>query len=129
MIRNNVLRYLLGIVLAGMAGLSFCLSILPVALEIVGAGSQIQLAAVLSRLAPFSALLWAAGGYAVARAGFLKAGMVIMVVVGVATGLLLVGRGLAADPRWLTAGALAGLVYGLVGGMILGRVLSRVEAE
>ena len=124
MIKNKLLRYLLGFLLGGLAGLSFCLSILPVALQLVGAGDQTYAVRALTTYAPYSALLWAVGGWSVARAGFLKAGMIIMGVVGLAGGLLLVARGITPDPGFLAAGGLAGLVYGLVGGMILGRILS-----
>lgn len=124
MIKNKLVRYLLGALLGGLAGLSFCISILPVALQLVGAGDQAYAVAALTEFAPYSALLWAVGGLSVARAGFLKAGMVIMAVVGLSAGLLLVARGIAPQGPFLMAGALSGLVYGLVGGMILGRVLA-----
>lgn len=129
MIKNTPFRYLLGAVLAGMAGLSFCISILPVALQMAGAGDQGYLGAILSQYAVYSALIWVAGGWSVARAGFMKAGMIIMGVVGVADGLVLVAWGIKAEPAFLAAGALSGLVYGLVGGMILGRVLEKPPVE
>lgn len=127
MIQNKYLRYGIGVVLGGMAGLSFCISILPVALEIAGAGTQSYLGVLLSKYAVYSALVWAAGGWATARAGFLKAGMVIMAIVGISTGIFLVAMGLVPQLGFLVAGGLGGLVYGLVGGMLLGRVLSRSQ--
>lgn len=129
MIKNTPFRYLLGVVLAGLSGLSFCISILPVALQIAGAGTQEYLGVILSQYAVYSGLIWAAGGWSVARAGFLKAGMIIMGLVGIATGLVLVAWGITPDPAYLAAGAASGLVYGLVGGMILGRVLEKPPAE
>ena len=125
MIRNNPLRYLLGAFLAGLAGLSFCISVLPVALQIAGAGTQDYLGVILSQYAVYAALIWAVGGWSTARAGFLKAGMIIMGLVGVATGLILVAWGITPEPGYLAAGGLSGLVYGLVGGMILGRILEK----
>lgn len=129
MIRNSLFRHLLGALLGGLAGLSFCLSILPVALEMGGAGDQVFLTAVLAPYALYSAMLWAVGGWATARAGFLTAGVIIMAVAGLASGALLVVRGIAPDPGFLAAGAAGGLVYGLVGGLLLGRVLARPAAE
>jgi len=128
MIKNNLLRYFIGVVLGGMAGLSFSVSILPVALDIAGAGNQSYLGAILSQYAIYSALIWAVGGWATAKTGFLKAGMLIMAVMGISSGLLLVGVGILPKPEYLAAGGLAGLVYGLVGGMILGRVLGKNES-
>lgn len=129
MIRNNIFRHLLGALLGGLAGLSFCVSILPVALETVGAADQIFLTGVLAPYAMYSAMLWAVGGWATARAGFLKAGVIIMAVVGLSSGALLVVRAITPDPAFLAAGAAGGLVYGLVGGLLLGRVLARPAAE
>jgi len=129
MIKNNYLRYALGLVLGGLSGLSFSISILPVALEIAGAGSQAYLGTLLSQYAVYSALTWGVGGWATARAGFLKAGILIMAIVGVTTGLLLVGVGITPKLSYLAAGALGGLVYGTVGGMILGRILGRTNPE
>lgn len=129
MIKNKPLRYLLGILLGGMAGLSFCLSVLPVALQMAGAGEQGFIGLVLSRYAVYSAMIWAVGGLSVARAGFLKAGMIIMGLVGMTTGGLLVGMAIQASGSFLAAGILSGLVYGLVGGMILGRIMTRYYPE
>jgi di/tricarboxylate transporter len=129
MIKKPFIRHLMGLFLGGLAGLSFCISILPVALEITGAGTQAYLGMILSQYALYSALLWAVGGWSVARAGFMKAGVIIMAAVGVSSGGLLVARGIMPDPRYLLAGCLAGLVYGLVGGLLLGRVLSRPGTE
>jgi hypothetical protein len=129
MISKTPLRYLLGTFLGAMAGLSFCLSILPVALELVGAGDQAFLGMVLSRFAVYSALVWGVGGFSTARAGFLKAGMITMGLVGVTTGGLLVGLAIQASVSFLAAGILAGLFYGVVGGMVLGRILTPPVAE
>ncbi len=129
MISKTPLRYLLGTFLGAMAGLSFCLSILPVALELVGAGDQGFLGMVLSRYAVYTAMVWGVGGFSTARAGFLKAGMIIMGLVGVATGGLLVGLAIQASVSFLSAGLLSGLFYGVVGGMVLGRILTPPTAE
>ncbi len=122
--RHPIVRQLICTFLGALAGASFCLSVLPVALQFGGAGHPDYAAMALQRhLAP-CALIWAVGGWAVARAGFLKAGMIILAVVGVSTGLVLTGLSIAMVPAYLAAAGLGGLVYGLVGGMILGRIAS-----
>ena len=128
MLGNSFLRYTLCTFLAALAGASFCLSVLPVALQIGGAGPQDFAALALQRYLLPAALIWAAGGWATARAGFLKAGMIILALVGAVSGGVLTVLAIAPEPAFLAAGGLGGLVYGLVGGMILGRLGARGEA-
>jgi hypothetical protein len=123
MIKNSRVRMLIGVVLGGFAGVSLCVSILPLVLQMIGAGDQIAIA---YRLAPFilyAGLFWAAGGWAVARAGIPLASASILAIVGLVSGLLLAWFGLGNEIRLLAGGGFGGVLYGFLGGLILGRIL------
>lgn len=124
MVGNIHIRRVLGILLGGFAGVSLCVSILPMVMEMIGVGNQ---AAVAYRLSPYvlqSALVWAAGGFSVTRLANPLGGAVIMGIVGLATGIILAVYGLNSEAKIVAAGAFGGLLYGALGGMILGRILS-----
>ena len=123
MIRNNHIRRLLGILLGGFSGISLCLSILPMVMEMIGAGDQTAVAYRLSPYILYVALVWAAGGWAVTRTEGPLAAAFTLAVVGLVSGTMLAYFGLHNEVRLLLAGALSGLVYGFLGGLILGRVL------
>lgn len=123
MIRNMHIRRLLGILLGGFAGISLCLSILPMVVEMIGAGDQSAVAFRLSPYVFYVALVWAAGGWTITRTAIPLAGAVILAAVGLVTGIMLAYFGLDMGIRLLAAGAFGGLVYGFLGGLILGRVL------
>ena len=122
MIRNTHLRRLLGALLGGLAGVSFCLSILPMVMHMIGAGDETAVAYRLSPYLVYTVLVWAAGGWSVTRTAAPLAGAVILAVVGLVTGLLLAWFGLDHGVRLFAAGALGGLFYGFLGGLILSRV-------
>ena len=124
MFSNRHVRWFLGILLGGLAGVSLCLSILPTLMAMIGAGDQSAIAYRLSPYVVYTALVWAAGGWSVTRAGVSMAGAFILAVVGLATGILLAWFGLGGEMRLLATGAFGGMVYGFLGGLILGRVLS-----
>lgn len=124
MIRNPLLRTLAALFLGGAAGVSLCVSVLPMILQLRGAGDASALAFYLSRYLVPSALVWAVGGVSVARVRHLQAAGIIMGLVGVVTGTGLVGLGLAPVLEYLVVGGLTGLIYGYLGGLILGRVLA-----
>jgi hypothetical protein len=133
MIRNIHIRRLLGIMLGGFAGVSLCVSILPMVMEMIGVGDQ---TAVAFRLSPYvfqAGLVWAAGGWSVTRTAAPLGGAFIMGIVGLASGIILAAYGLHHEARVVAAGAFGGLLYGFLGGLILGRVLaappSDAEAE
>jgi hypothetical protein len=124
MIRNPFLGTLAALFLGGAAGVSLCVSVLPMTLQLRGAGDAGALAFYLSGYVVPSALAWALGGVAVTRVRHLQAAGIIMGLVGVVTGTGLVGLGLAPVLEYLVIGAITGLVYGYLGGLILGRVLA-----
>jgi ABC-type cobalamin transport system permease subunit len=123
MIKNPRIRLLLGIVLGGFAGVSLCVSILPLVLQMIGAGDQTALAYQLAPYIPHAALVWAVGGWAVARTGITVAGATILSIVGLVSGTLLAYFGLGSEARLLGGGAFGGAFYGFLGGLILGRIL------
>ena len=124
MFANRHVRYLLGLVLGGCAGLSLTVSVLPVVLRLAGVGEELVLTRALAPLAPWAALMWAAGGISAARAGSPLAGAVILGLVGAAAAVMLVAFALALEPRSVLAAILAGGFYGALGGLIIGRVLA-----
>ena len=129
MMRNKLLRTLLGIVLGGLGGVSLCISVLPTVLQMTGAGDQMALSYHLAPYIVHTALIWAAGGWAVTRSGSPLAGGLTMAVVGLVTGMLLVVLGLDAEAKLLAGGACGGVVYGFLGGLILGRITEAPAPE
>jgi hypothetical protein len=124
MISNIHLRRVLGILLGGFAGVSLCVSILPMVMQMIGVGDQV---AVAYRLSPYmlqTALVWAAGGWSVTRTAAPLAGSLIMGIVGLASGIILAVYGLHMEAKIVAAGAFGGLLYGFLGGLILGRILA-----
>jgi hypothetical protein len=122
---NNIhIRRVIGILLGGFAGVSLCLSILPMVMEMIGVGDQ---TAVAYRLSPYifqTALVWAAGGWSVTRTNAPLAGSMILGVVGLTSGIILAVYGLHTEAKIVAAGAFGGLLYGFLGGLILGRILA-----
>lgn len=128
MTSNRHVRYLLGIVLGGLAGFSFTISVFPSALGLSDARNVRLVAAAAAGMWPWLALVWAVGGWSVARlaarAGTPWMGGVILGLVGGASGIALAVLRIGAALWPLGMGLLAGAAYGFVGGWILGRVLA-----
>lgn len=128
MLRSPLVRQALGAALGALAGASFCLSVLPMALQMVGYGSHVAIGVYLARLTPLAALVMAGGGWGVARSRHPLPAAAVFSLAGLATGLLLAAFGLGREPRLMAAGAGAGWLYGLLGGLILGRLLAPAAA-
>lgn len=124
MIANPILRTIIALFLGGAAGVSFCVSILPMVLQLRGAGDTSGLAFYLSRYMLWTAIVWAVGGLVVTRVKHLQAAGVIVGVIGVVSGAGLVALALAPVLEYLVVGGVSGLVYGYLGGLILGRLLA-----
>jgi len=125
MLSNRHARNLLGLLLGGCAGLSLTVSILPMVLQMGAAGDQWTLTRLLAPLWPWVTLIWAVGGWSVARMAAPLTGLLILAVVGAVTGGMAVGFGVGLNVGPIAIGTGAGAVYGSLGGLILGRVLSQ----
>jgi hypothetical protein len=123
MIRNPLLRALLGALLGAFAGTSLALSVLPVALRWGGFGDDLELTRQLSRFVPHAAAICAGGGWAAARTGFPLAGGIAMALAGLAAGLVVAAVGMTRAPLALVLAGAAGLFYGFLGGLIIARIL------
>ena len=124
MFRNPILRTFIALLLGGTAGVSLCVSILPMVLQLRGAGDTAGLAFYLSRFMVPTAILWAIGGLTVMRVKHLQAAGIIVGAIGVISGAGLVVVGLAPVLEYIVVGGISGLIYGYLGGLILGRLLA-----
>ena len=124
MISNPILRTIVALFLGGAACVSLWVSILPMVLQLRGAGDTAGLAFYLSRYMLLTALVWAVGALIVTRVKQLQAAGIIVGVIGVISGAGLVALALAPVLQYLVVGGITGLVYGYLGGLILGRLLA-----
>ncbi|MCP4291364.1 MAG: hypothetical protein GY780_05960 [bacterium] len=123
MIKNPKLRALIGTVLGACAGMSLCVSVLPLVLFQTGIGDEITLTYLLSRYVLPCMAIWAVGGWAVTRTDSIIRGGVVLSLTGLACAMMLMV--LALHPAWniLLVGGVTGLVYGFLGGLLIARIL------
>jgi len=129
MIKNPKLRLLLGAVLSACAGMSLCLSVLPLVMFQAQIGDEVTLTYLFSKYLLHCALIWIIGGWGVTRINFPIGGGLVLAFTGLATGLFLVFAALHPTPKILLVGGVAGLIYGFLGGLLLGRVLQEPHAN
>ncbi|BCR03835.1 hypothetical protein DESUT3_09040 [Desulfuromonas versatilis] len=124
MIKQKWLRFTLGILLGGFAGLSLTSSILPAAMTTFYADVDAMFVRFsLADYAAHAVLLWAAGGWAVAKVGHSLPGAIVLGIVGLVSGVFLGYAALGTDGATLIIAGAASLLYGVVGGLMLGGVL------
>jgi hypothetical protein len=123
MIRHKWLRYTLGVLLGGFAGLSLTSTVLPTAMSIAGMGESFMIRWDIAGYAAHSVLAWAAGGWATVRVGKPWAGSLIFGLVGVISGALICAAAFGAEGTWLLFSGVAAGAYGTIGGLLLGIVL------
>ncbi len=128
MIKQKWIRLTLGAILGGFAGLSLTSSVLPTIVSTLGGGDSFFIRWALSDYAAHTTLLWAVGGWSVAKVGIPRAGAVILGVVGLCSGLLLGGVALGTQATLLLTTGLGGGAYGVLGGLLLGGML-RSDSE
>ncbi|MEZ4387011.1 MAG: hypothetical protein R3D98_05450 [Candidatus Krumholzibacteriia bacterium] len=129
MLSRRPVRYLVGLVLGGCAGLSFTLSVVPTALHLGRIAGQLELTRAVAPLWPWTVLLWASGGLTAAHLGAPRPAAVTLACLGLGSGLLLVLFGPGLTGSTAAFGGAAGVIYGGLAGLILGRVLGPRPAE
>jgi hypothetical protein len=123
MVRNKWLRYTIGVILGGGAGLSLTTTILPTALAAGGLGESFMIRWELADYAAHNAIAWAIGGWIIVRVGIPWMGALILGTFGLISGALLCALAIGTDLSWLLFTAVAGGAYGSIGGLLLGHVL------
>ena len=130
MISKNWLRYLLGVVLGGAAGLSLTATILPLALSVAGLKEDFLVRWDLGGYAAHCVLAFAIGGWLLVRIGKSRLGPLMLGGIGILCGAAL---GLVVYPgelEWTAFMAVAAGAYGAIGGLLLGLVLQKpAEAD
>lgn len=129
MINKRWLRLILGAILGGCAGLSLTTTILPLALSVAGLKEDFMVRWDLGGYAAHSVLVFAFGGWLVARIGSNRLGPVLLGAIGIACGGAL---GLVVYPgelEWAMFMAVAAGAYGAIGGLLLGLILQSPEAK
>ncbi len=122
MIRNPRIRSLLAIVLAGLAGMSFCLSLLPMTLHQARVGDEFVLTRIFSGWLLPLMVIWSVGGWGVTRVPREVAGALVLGLTAAISGALLGIMALHPSLKILGVSGLTGLVYGFLGGLIIHRV-------
>lgn len=129
MIAKKWLRYTLGLILGGCAGLSLTTTVLPMALSTAGLGESFLLRWELAGYAAHTVIAWAIGAWFIARVGVAWTGGLILGSVGLFSGALLCYAAFGTDPTWLLFTAVAGGAYGSIGGLLLGHILQKPETD
>lgn len=125
MISKRWLRYILGTVLGGAAGLSLTTTILPLALSVAGLKEEFLVRWDLGGYAAHCVLAFAFSGWLIARFGSSRLGPLLLGGVGLLCGAAL---GLAVYPgelNWTAFMGVAAGAYGSIGGLLLGLVLQQ----
>jgi hypothetical protein len=129
MVRNKWLRYTIGIILGGCAGLSLTTTILPTALAAGGLGESFIIRWELADYAAHTVIAWASGAWVIVRVGIPWTGALILGTLGLASGALLCSLAIGTDLSWLLFTAVAGGAYGSIGSLLLGHVLQSPPAD
>jgi len=127
MISKTWLRYTLGLILGGAAGLSLTATILPLAMSLAGLKEEFLIRWDLGGYAAHCVLAFACGGWLIARVGKSRLGPLLLGGIGILCGAAL---GLAVYPgelEWTAFMAVAAGAYGSLGGLLLGHVLQKPD--
>lgn len=127
MISKKWLRYTLGVILGGSAGLSLTATVLPLLLSAAGFGEEFLIRWDLGGYAAHCVLAFALGGWMIARVGIPWAGSLILGVIGLICGVLLSIVVYAGASNWLLLLTVVATTYGAVGGLLLGHVLKKPD--
>lgn len=129
MISKNWLRYTLGIILGGCAGLSLTATVLPFLLATMGLKEEFLIRWDLGGYAAHCVLAFAFGGWLIAKVGIPWTGALILGGIGLVCGGSLATVVYGGESSWLLPMIVVAGAYGAVGGLLLGHVLKKPEAE
>lgn len=130
MISKNWLRYLLGVILGGAAGLSLTATVLPLLLSLAGFGEEFLIRWDLGGYAAHCVLAFAFGGWLIAKLVVKPwQGLPILGGIGLVCGVALAFVVYAGETNWLLMMAVVAGAYGAVGGLLLGHVLKKPVEE
>ena len=127
MISKKWLRYTLGAILGGAAGLSLTATVLPLLLSLAGMKEEFLIRWDLGGYAAHCVIAFAIGGWLTARVGIPKFGPLILGGIGFACGVVLALVVYDAEMSWLLFMGVAAGAYGTVGGLLLGYVLQKPD--
>jgi len=128
MISKNWLRYLLGGILGGAAGLSLTATILPWFMSLAGLGEDFLIRWDLGGYAAHCVLAFAFGGWLIAKLVSKPwAGALLLGVVGVASGVILASVVYPGESNTLLIMAVTAGAYGAVGGQLLGHIVKKPD--
>ena len=128
MISKNWLRYLLGVILGGSAGLSLTATVLPLLLSLAGLGEEFLIRWDLGGYAAHCVLAFAFGGWLIAKLVSKPwMGSVTLGAIGLVCGVVMALVVYPGESTWLMMMTLVATAYGTVGGLLLGHVLKKPE--
>lgn len=125
MISKKWVRYTLGTILGGCAGLSLTATVLPLILSSAGLKEEFLIRWDLGGYAAHCVLAFAFGGWLIARFGVPWVGTLLLGGVGAVCGVLLAMAVYPGETSWLLMMTVAAGAYGAVGGLLLGNVLKK----
>lgn len=129
MISKKWLRYTLGLILGGAAGLSLTATILPLALSLAGLKEDFLIRWDLGGYAAHCVLAFAFGGWLIVRFGNPRISPPLLGGIGLLSGGLLGLVVYGGEPSWTAFMAVAAGAYGSIGGLLLGLVLKKPEDD
>ena len=120
--RKNIRKFV-GALLGLAAGMSLTTTVIPTAITSFVGGDHFAIRFLLADYFAHTALVWAAGGWAVGRLANPIFGALVLGLVGALSGLLLSIATMGAVTNLIVVSTLAALVYGAIGGMIISGIL------
>lgn len=123
MFASRLVRQVVGCLLCGAAGLSLTSMVLPSVSSAAGLTDLFWARFSLSGYAAHTVLLWALGGWALARVGSMQAGGLIMGLLGLVCGAGLGYLAISIDFKALAVLGLSAGCYGLTTGLLVGKLL------
>ena len=128
MIGKNWLRYLLGVILGGAAGLSLTATVLPMFLSMAGLGEDFLIRWDIAGYAAHCVIAFACGGWLIAKLSRKPlVSALLLGGIGLACGLVMALVVYPGESNTLLIMAATSGAYGGVGGQLLGHVLRKQD--